>query len=160
MLAALFELADREFREIRDSTQAEIQKAKDDETPIVVDIGPPTKPTASTNTSVLNAFNFLKIGGHFFNGYEFEPHKVDGFVHDIHKLSGGITRSTFHTLINKNISKVKSYKEHFEEGSIKDQFNPYTVIRHCLYLGDKKTFERALTNTARSSFEEWLSDNA
>ena len=158
ILAALFELADREFREIRDSTRAEIQKAEEDDTP-AVDPGSSQKTKENTKVIKLNAFNFLKIGGHFFNGHQFGPSKVDGFVQEIHKLSKGITKSTFHRLINKNISKIKIYKEYLEQHNPKEEFTPYIVICHCLYLGDKKTFKRALTNTGRKSFNDWLSEN-
>lgn len=157
VLAALFELADREFKEIRDSTKAEIEKVSnlpiDDDDNVV---GPKQVTNEPLISSELNAFNFLKIGNHFFNEYEFEPHKVDGFVHEIQNLSKGITRKEFHNCINKNISYVKNYQLHFEETNSSDKFNPYTVFRHCLYLANKDVFERVLTNAARESFDLWI----
>lgn len=153
LLAALFELADREFKEIRESTKEEIEKATEIEEDVIV--GPKPVIDEQVITSKLNAFNFLKIGTHFFNEYEFEPHKVDGFVHEIQNLSKGITKAEFHNYINKNISKVKTYQQHFEEVNSTDKFNPYTVMRHCLYSADKEVFERILTNAARESFDSW-----
>jgi len=102
---------------------------------------------------------FLKIAKHFFAGYDFEPHKVDGFVHDIAEWSPGITRAEFNRYMRETIAKVKGYKQYFEERNSSDKFNPYTVMRHCLYLGNKQAFSRALTTVARESFDAWLSEN-
>lgn len=158
VLSALFELADREFRQIRDSTEAELRKAPDETAVEQCAIG--THQPASDAGADLNAFTFLKIASHFFRSFEFEPHKVDGFVHDINEWSPGITRSKFNFFMRENITLVKRYKQWFEERSATDKFNPFTVMRHCLYLGDKELFNRALTNVARESFDAWLSDNS
>ena len=107
-----------------------------------------------------NAFTFLKIATHFFKDFEFEPSKVDGFVDDIQAWSAGMTRARFNSLMRETIGVVKRYKQHFEEQNPQGSFNPYTVIRHCLYLSNKTAFRPALRNSARESFEAWLSDNA
>jgi putative GTP pyrophosphokinase len=84
-LAALFELADREFRAIRDATKAEIDRADEtyeeieDETKTVEDNKERFKDIGPRRYAELNAFNFLRIARHFFPSFEFEPHKVDGF---------------------------------------------------------------------------------
>ena len=159
VLSALFELADREFRQIRDSTEAELRKAPDETAAEQPQFGPPQPGSESSGGADLNAFTFLKIASHFFRSFEFEPHKVDGFVHDINEWSPDITRSRFNFFMRENIALVKRYKQFFEERSATDKFNPYTVMRHCLYLGDKEKFGRALTNVARDSFESWLREN-
>lgn len=160
VLSALFELADREFRQIRDSTEAELREAPDETSAnLQPQIGPPQLEQAALLGGELNAFTFLKIATHFFKDFEFEAHKVDGFVHDIVEWSPGITRAYFNRLMREAITKVKRYKQFFEDRSSTDKLNPYTVIRHCLYLGDKAAFSRALTNVARDSFETWLAEN-
>ena len=160
VLSALFELADREFRQIRDSTEAELRRAPDETAIEQPEVGP-QQPSVESGSGVdLNAFTFLKIASHFFRGFEFEPHKVDGFVHDINEWSPDITRSKFNFFMRENIALVKRYKQFFEERSATDKFNPYTVMRHCLYLGNKVIFSRALTNVARESFEAWLREDA
>ena len=162
VLSALFELADREFRQIRDATAAELLQAPDETaepaTDIAADLQAPTRAAASS--SELNAFTFLKIATHFFKDFEFEPSKVDGFVDDIQAWSAGMTRARFNSLMRETIGVVKRYKQHFEEQNPQGSFNPYTVIRHCLYLSNKTAFRPALRNSARESFEAWLSDNA
>lgn len=172
-LAALFELADREFRQIRDSTEAEIQREEAEpaeptelpeppQAPVeagaaanAVQQAEPTVSPSERRSAKLNAFNFLKIASHFFPTFEFEPQKVDGFVQDIVKAQPSISRSEFNEHLRRNITLIKRYQSHFEDNS-ENRMNPFTIIRHCLYLGDKATFQGLLTNLARENFEKWL----
>ncbi len=156
VLAALFELADREFRQIRDETEAEMRKTPDEPDDPVTDADPQPAAPESAQGSGLNAFSFLKIANHFFKDFAFEPHKVDSFVDDVHAWSPGITRARFNTLMRQTIGIVKRYKQYFEEQNPSAQFNPYTVIRHCLYLSNKDLFGHALRKVSRTSFEAWL----
>ncbi len=162
VLSALFELADREFRQIRDATAAELLQAPDETAEpapdAAADLQAPAR--AAAPSSELNAFTFLKIATHFFKDFEFEPSKVDGFVDDIQAWSAGMTRARFNSLMRETIGVVKRYKQHFEDQNPQASFNPYTVIRHCLYLSNKTAFRPALRNSARESFEAWLNDNA
>jgi putative GTP pyrophosphokinase len=160
VLAALFELADREFREIRDSTAAELRRAADEVVAPVGDTGPPTLDAPSAAGRELNAFTFLKIAAHYFRDFEFEANKVDGFVQYIREWSPGITRAQFNGVMKNNLPVVKRYKQTLEERSPTNTLNPFTVIRHCLYLADSKTFSKALSRLARESFDAWLGANA
>jgi putative GTP pyrophosphokinase len=160
VLAALFELADREFRQIRDETEAALHEAPDETTAIEPVPEESTQPDDLPNAGgELNAFTFLKIAKHFFNDYDFEPHKVDGFVQDVVDGAPGITRKKFNQFIRENIGRVKRYKQYFESLGSSKKLNPYTVMRHCLYLGDKPRFHSALTKIARDTFEDWLAKN-
>lgn len=160
-LAALFELADREFREIRDSTLDEIAKEEIPEEILTQETDASETPLAQESFRYvkLNAFSFLKIAQHFFNGIEFESHKVDGFTQEIIGLKPDISRGKFNFYMRENISKVKRYQVDFERTNQNDKFNPYTIIRHCLYLGDKEIFSSILTNVAKENFERWLEIN-
>ncbi|MCC8964943.1 (p)ppGpp synthetase, partial [Bradyrhizobium sp. Pear76] len=162
-LAALFELADREFREIRDSTVAEIEREdiSYEELSRETEVSVPSREvgTANSRYARLNAFSFLKIARHFFAGFEFEAYKVDGFTDEILKLSPDISRSKFNFYMRENIATVKRYQVAFErQGS--DRLGPFTIIRHCLYAGDKELFSSILTNAAKESFENWLNRNS
>ncbi|ODS66415.1 MAG: (p)ppGpp synthetase [Acidovorax sp. SCN 65-108] len=164
VLSALFELADREFRQIRDATAAELLQAPDETAEPLPDPATADNPQAPSKaqapSSELNAFTFLKIATHFFKDFEFEPSKVDGFVDDIQAWSRGMTRARFNALMRETVGVVKRYKQHFEEQNPQASFNPYTVIRHCLYLSNKTAFRPALRNSARESFETWLQEQA
>jgi putative GTP pyrophosphokinase len=163
VLSALFELADREFRQIRDSTLDEIQKAHDENADAVDQIGIQfigADHYVNSVNNLLDAFTFLKIAGHFFKDYMFEPHKVDGFVQEITEWMPGMTRANFNSYMKDNIAIVKQYKQQIEEKStITDKFNPYTVMRHCLYRGNKEVFSKALSTIAKESFDKWLQEN-
>ncbi len=160
VLAALFELADREFRQIREETATALLQAPD-ETQSPADSVPVPDPAsgAEATGSSLNAFTFLKIATHFFRDFDFEAHKVDLFVDDIHVWSPEITRARFNTLVRHTIGTVKRYKQHFEDNHPGANFNPYTVMRHCLYLGDNKRYAQALRKSSREAFDAWLQFN-
>jgi putative GTP pyrophosphokinase len=163
VLSALFELADREFRQIRDATAAELLEAPDETAVAAQDALADElalQHSASNATGELNAFTFLKIATHFFKDFEFEPSKVDGFVDDIQMWSPGMTRSRFNALMRETVAVVKRYKQHFEELNPTASFNPFTVMRHCLYLSNRLVFRPALRNSARETFESWLVEQA
>lgn len=159
VLSALFELADREFRQIRDETEAGLQSAPDETALQDSPIETPVLTQDSYVKGELNAFTFLKIANHFFKDFVFEPYKVDSFVEGIKSWSPDITRPEFNAIVREKIGMVKRYKQFFEERNENLNFNPYTVIRHCLYLGDKAVFTRALSKTAQVAFEAWLVQN-
>lgn len=155
VLAALFELADREFRQVRDETEAALLQAPD-ETEETEGCEAAPEPAQSPPGSSLNAFTFLKIATHFFKEFDFEPHKVDLFVADINGWSPGISRARFNAILRQHIGLVKRYKQYIEEQNPTGSFNPYTVIRHCLYLSDKTVYAAALRKAAREAFNAWL----
>jgi len=161
VLSALFELADREFLQIRDATAAELLQAPDETAEPATEAQPNAlqAPKASALGSELNAFTFLKIANHFFKDFEFDASKVDSFVADIQLWQPGMTRSQFNELLRHTIGTVKRYKQHFEEQNPQASFNPFTVMRHCLYLGQRSQFRPALRNVARQAFESWLQEN-
>jgi len=151
VLSALFELADREFRQIRDATEAELRRASDE----------PPEPDAEgaragAPGSELNAFTFLRIAQHFFPGHEFDPSRVDQFVEEIRGWAPGITRAQFNAHMRGTLATAKRYKQFYESTHPQGSFNAFTVMRHCLYLADRTTFHRALRNSAREAFEAWL----
>ena len=151
VLSALFELSDREFRQIRDATAAELQRAAEETAEPEAEAARPQAPG-----SELNAFTFLKIANHFFKDVEFDAQKVDQFVDDIRAWSPGMTRARFNALMRETLTTVRRYKQFYEEHNPEGSFTPFTVIRHCLYLGDKQAFRRALRNSSREAFEAWL----
>ncbi|WP_349963028.1 (p)ppGpp synthetase [Rhizobium sp. ZPR3] len=163
-LAALFELADREFRAIRDGTAEEIERtgayAEIEEESEVV----PAEPEAVVDAAPrkyapLNAFSLLRIAKHFFPGQDFEPHKVDGFTQQVIDLKPDISRGKFNFYLRETISEVRRYKADFEAGPDGTPLNPFTVMRHCLYAGDPDLFASLLTDRARDSFDAWRADN-
>lgn len=161
VLSALFELADREFKEIRDAT---VKLLSEEKTLPINDIDPEDNETVRENSplnneKIINAFNFLRIAGHFFNDFEFEDYKVDNFVQDILKLDPSFEKSNLHRSLILNLKRVKEYRQSFMQNNSDSTFSPYTSIRHCLYLYEKKTFDRILSRGPKARFDAWLSNS-
>ena len=158
VLSALFELADREFKEIRNATTELIQQAT------VASISHPVEdsreisgqPATAVSEKTVNAFSFLRVAGHFFRDFEFEDYKVDDFVQDILKLDSGFQKSDLHKSLNENLKTVRDYSDYFMAQTPDNTFSPYTLIRHCLYLYDQETFNRILSKGAKDRFKGWL----
>ena len=158
VLSALFELADREFKEIRNATMELLQQATVD--PISDSLPDTSESSGEISLSIsgktVNAFNFLRVAGHFFKDFEFEDYKVDNFVQDILKQNGDFKRADLHKSLVENLKIVRDYRDQFLEKNPENTFSPYTSIRHCLYLYDCETFGRILSKGARERFDEWL----
>ncbi len=153
VLSALFELADREFKEIRDATAELMEQAT--VAPIAEESEPATE-SAPNSDKLVNAFNFLRVAGHFFRDFDFEDFKVDGFVQDILKLAPLFEKGALHRSLMENLKAVREYRDRFLAEDPERTFSPYTEIRHCLFLFDPITFQRILSRSARERFEAWL----
>jgi GTP pyrophosphokinase len=158
VLSALFELADREFKEIRNATTELLQQATVAPISEPLDDARGTAGQAATPASAktLNAFNFLRVAGHFFRDFDFEDYKVDGFVQDILALDSGFQKSDLHKCLIENMKVVRDYRDHLMAENPERTFSPYASIRHCLYLNDQKTFGRILSKRTRERFAGWL----
>lgn len=159
-LAALFELADREFLQVRDATRAEIEKARAEDN--AADAAVQDFASADSITDVergqfapLNAFRLLTIACHFFPDFEFAPQNVDGFANEIIERAPGISRGKFNFYLRENIALIHRYKDYFLAENLGDRFNAFTEMRHALYAGNSEVFASLLTNTARENFDKW-----
>lgn len=158
ILSALFELADREFKEIRNATTELMEQATVAPISDPVDDARETAGQAATAASAktVNVFNFLRVAGHFFKDFEFEDHKVDDFVQDILELDSGFQKSDLHTCLTENLKTIRDYRDHLLAENPDRTFSPYTSIRHCLYLYDQQVFGRILSKRPRERFAGWL----
>jgi len=156
VLSALFELADREFKEIRNATSELMEAATAAPLNDSSTIDEEMEDAQSINGRTINAFNFLRVAGHFFRDFEFHDYKVDNFVQDILSLDHRFKRSDLHQSLVNNLKTVKEYRNLFITTNPDNTFSPYTIVRHCLYLHDRKTFERILSQGPRERFSRWL----
>jgi putative GTP pyrophosphokinase len=158
VLSALFELADREFKEIRNATTDLMQQAT---------VAPmselpegntetPGQPVTATVIKTINAFNFVRIAGHFFRDFEFEDSQVDDFVQDILEQENAFQKSDLHRCLNEKLKTVREYREFVVSDNPDRTFSPYASIRHCLYLFDLEKFNRMLSRRSRERFAAWL----
>ncbi len=156
ILSALFELADREFTEIRNATKVLMQQEVFDPMNESPDNGQGNPGKAALDTKTVNAFNFMRTAGHFFRDFEFEDFKVDNFVHNILKLDSDFQKSDLHKCLTENLKIVKEYRDISIVENPHITFSPYTLIRHCLYLYDPETFGRIFSMRTRERFAGWL----
>ena len=117
-LAAQFETVDHEFSAIRN----ESMQLEKETTPTS------TKLHAAKRTPV-DAFQFLAVAKEHFPGYTFLPEFVDGFVLEIVQRNPEFTGSDLATAIKSINARVQRYKAQSPY-----PMNPYTVVRHILYL--------------------------
>ena len=158
ILSALFEMADREFKEIRNATSDLMQQATVAPIGEITDgvqehSGQDTTPVVAKN---VNAFSFMRVAGHFFRDFEFEDHKVDDFVQDILEQNSGFQKSDLHRCLNENLKTVRDYRDQVVAENPDKTFSAYTLIRHCLYLYDRENFGRILSRRTRERFAGWL----
>lgn len=162
-LAALFELADREFRAIRDGTAeainaTEAYEAIEEETANAPNEAPQPTPADEPppRFTTLDAFSLLRIAHHFFPNEEFEAHKIDGFTQEVIRLEPDISRGRFNFYLRETIGEVHRYKAEFEAKPENGSINPFTEMRHCLYMANREKFTPMLTDRARESLDAWL----
>jgi ppGpp synthetase/RelA/SpoT-type nucleotidyltranferase len=159
ILSALFEMADREFKEIRNATTELMQQ---ETVPPIGDtsydlIDAAEQVVANGNRTV-TVFNFLRVAGHFFRDFEFNDSKVDDFVHEILKMDSGLQKSDLHKCLTEKLKIVKDYRDHYLKNNPEKNFSPYASIRHCLYLYDSENFARILSKRGREQFAGWLNE--
>lgn len=157
-LSALFEMADREFKEIRNATQALIQQETEASSiePTEEIVTSPARSAIGAGEKTLNAFSFLRVAGHYFRGFEFEDLKVDDFVQDILKLENRFHKSHLHKCLAEYLKTVQKYRDYFLAKNPNRTFNPYTSIRHCLYLYNPEIFDKILYQRSKAHFENWI----
>ena len=114
--------------------------------------------SAPSSEKIVNAFNFLRVAGHFFKEFEFEDDKVDDFVQDILRLDSNFTRAELHQSLVKNFKIVRDYRDDFMTNNPERIFTPYSAIRHCLYLNAPETFHKILSKGARDRFNVWCAN--
>jgi putative GTP pyrophosphokinase len=168
-LAALFELADREFRQVREETDLQIVKAEaePEPEPDAQDAEQGTEAIESVagadiergQYAPLDAFRLLRIVRHFFPDVEFEPRKVDGFTADVIERKPDISRGKFNFYLRTTIGLVRQYKVWFLESGRGEKFNAFTEMRHALYAANPDAFSSMLTNVARETFDAWRAGN-
>lgn len=156
-LAALFELADQEFLNIRNETTSLEQSA-------VVSTTIATRSATTTTTTtvepipvpeMLTPFSFLRVVSREFPTYHFDSFKIDGFVEDLIDVHSSITVADLQNALDQSREMIDRYKEYQRETYL-NRMNPYTIIRHALYFSNKDTYGGLLFELQRTNFDKWL----
>lgn len=154
-LAALFELSDQEFLNISAETkklQEEANQSMPGEEALLFRV-------SGSLSQPLTAFEFTAIVRGLFPGYPFNSDKVDEFVEELLEMSPTMTSAQLKNIVSRHSAVVKKYKE-YEMERYHTKLNPYTTIRHMLFLEDKEQYSRVLFDFARTHFETWLKEQS
>lgn len=143
-LAALFEIADREFTNIRNLTE-ELKEDKAEK--VRSDSAQPSTP--------LDVFEFLAVVETHFGGFQFQGFKADGFVQEINRWNPEMDAISFKQAMNTSMPIVQEYSKYQQEEN-GNELNPYTQIRHALYLSKKDKFSLVLYDHQRKNFDAWF----
>jgi hypothetical protein len=76
-------------------------------------------------------------------------------VKELVELKSDVTDKDFASAHRKHIGTVERFAE-YVEGSVHRKFNPFTRMRHALYLFDRRAFRGVLFDLQRQSFDKWL----
>ena len=147
-LAALFELADKEFLAIRLDSQ-ELQKEAEDRTPEQI--------AEEKQPGPLNAFTAMAVLNAVWPKYNFSASHVDGFVTEILGMKPEVTDRAFALALETFDNELDGFAKFVDE-NMRRNFNPFTYTRHALYLSDRHAFRRILFDLQRTTFEHWLSE--
>jgi putative GTP pyrophosphokinase len=152
-LAALFELADQEFLNIREETKHREATAKAK----AADFQAPTT-DAQQQWTTLDAFSFLSLAQRQFPDYPFQGHKVDSFVAELLEIAPNVTPVEIEEALAKSAETLEEYKRYQEE-HYSNRLNPYTTIRHALYHSNP-AYSSLLFDLQRTNFDDWQQANA
>lgn len=145
-LAAIFELADQEFSAIKDETlrlEADVSSV-------------PPQEAQHVSSDELNSFSFLSVMKDRHKSYTFDAIRIDGFVDEIKQMKNDMKISELRSAIESYSEVVREYRDY--KWSQKVGFNPFTEIRHILYLQSATIFDRMLYPHQRNKFLDWLDD--
>lgn len=157
-LAALFELADQEFLFIRNETrklEADANEVASASLTIGVTGAGIASSIGAAKVGPLNAAEFIAVCRELSPGYPFDPAKADVFVQELLAIRSDLTADSLKGIIAKNRETVERYKE-YQLKNMLVRMNPYTVVRHILYIEDKDTYRQFLFEHQRRTLQTWL----
>jgi putative GTP pyrophosphokinase len=145
-LAALFELADREFEAAKSEANRLAEQAEKIENK--------KKQSAEEVKMPLDAFHALAILRRNFENEDIADSLVDSFVTKILECEPTFTTGDFEEAFRTHLQTVENYAA-FRDQCDNHRPKALTRTRYVLYLSNQKKFEPLLLNKQRQAFEEW-----
>jgi putative GTP pyrophosphokinase len=155
ILSALFEVADREFLEIKKEIELLSRKAEDairEHVPeefsqrVVAQINPVAAP------EVVKLFQIK------FPSYRFFPDKVENLLTEILRCSPNLSLAEFQNYFDRGFQKTEDYRAYLNKNK-KPHLTPLTMVRHILYLAEKEKFPTLLFEYQKVNFDRWIAEN-
>lgn len=148
-IAALFELADQEFTQIRKDTEIFETLLGSDEL---------------ESGRQIDSFSFIAVMKKHFSNYNFDNNpesggarKIDGFVQQIVSMNPDLSDEEFKEIMDEYVPKITPYIA--VKNDLGFRLNPFTVTRHILYWQNSSLYGDALFEAQRTAFDSWLKDN-
>lgn len=149
-IAALFELADQEFTQIRKNTEV-LETLLDASEELHAE-------------RVIDSFSFISVMKRHFSNYNFdnEPEsesarKIDGFVQEVVSMNPHLTDDEFKAVMEEYLPKMTPFLERKLKHGLR--LNPFTITRHILYWSNPSFYADALFEAQRVAFDKWIEDH-
>ncbi len=140
-LAALFEIADREFLRIHDIIRMEEMKAK------------------TTPNQWLDIFSFVDILSKMLPGAVIKPKHADFFLSEILDC-GDLSYEKFNSIVEQGRGVIEEYADYIKErGGFELRESAYVYLSMLLYWADRKTYRSLLMDSVRDMFDKWREEN-
>ena len=146
-LAALFEIADREFLAIRDQISD------------FTDGAPSSNDQPSTDGHRSTVFDFLPILQKHFPRVRFNDQRLRDFVTELQLREPPFVPADLEATLTSGKAMLREYATDQWFG-YRNPLNPLTLVRHAIYLRDPGTCGDILSDSQRSQFDEWREDEA
>ena len=146
-LAALFEIADREFLAIRDQISDFADGA-----PSSID-----PPSADGHRSTM--FDFLPVLQKHFPRVRFNDQRLRDFVTELQLRDSPLVPADLEATLTSGKAMLREYAKDQWFG-YRNSLNPLTLVRHAIYLRDPGTCGDILSDSQRAQFDEWRADQA
>jgi len=154
-LAALFEIADREFESVHNIAKKATAQFREEhlsnETNAIC-----SKKDEKT-LAPFDAFACLNILGDMFPFYPFDDNSIYIFSEEILRCKPNTQVDDVITALNTYREPIEEYNQHLRRQG--KNLNPYTEVRHMLYLSDKIDFKSLLEAYQTERFDNWYRDN-
>jgi len=140
-LAALFEIADREFLRIRDLIRMEEVKAK-------------TKPN-----QWLDVFSFVDAIHRLLPGTIVKPKHADFFLDEILEY-GDLSYEKFSSIVEQGEAVINRYADDIRlHGGFELRESAYVYVSLLLYWAERDRYRQLLTDSVRLMFDKWCEQN-
>ena len=146
-LAALFEIADREFLAIKDQISDFTDGAS-----LGID-----QPTPDGHRSTV--FDFLPVLQKHFPRFRFHDQTLRGFVNELQLRDPPMAPADLEATLTSEKGALREYAK-LQWYGYRNPLNPLTLVRHAIYLRDPEACGNILSDSQRAQFDEWREGEA
>jgi ppGpp synthetase/RelA/SpoT-type nucleotidyltranferase len=148
-LAALFELADQEFVNIRDAANAELTRGEKIAQAAREELARGEK--GHKDLEPLDVFSFLGVAKSQFPEGDFVEKVSDEFLQAVKQMDPKLTAKDLSDALTQHLPKIEKYQT-----DNKIHLKPFTKIRYALFLRDADKFGPLLLPSQHKVFDPWL----